>query len=303
MMLEGPPATNPWRGAPWQDLTIDKNTLECDNTDLRQQIRELTAENKVLCRRLEEERLATSQALHDRERSLTSCVEAQEFLAEQDAHHHRLEVEIADLQARREREQDDARRHDEERDRVESELRLTIIRLQSEIESFEEKVKGARKAESLKEALVKQVQQESHKADAAHKARDSEMQEKIARLEADVQGWQETGMKLRLALENKLHQVASLQGDIQHASDGHAAAAQRWAEDERRLREQIGDLTHELDKARLHERKSAELAAKLLPVNHTLDILSVCLGLCLCLCLLTYRHTHYTHTCRCLLII
>ena len=51
-MLEGPPATNPWRGAPWQDLTIDKNTLECDNTDLRQQIRELTAENKVLCRRL-----------------------------------------------------------------------------------------------------------------------------------------------------------------------------------------------------------------------------------------------------------
>ena len=68
MMLEGPPATNPWRGAPWQDLTIDKNTLECDNTDLRQQIQELTAENKVLCRRLEEERLATSKALHDRRR-------------------------------------------------------------------------------------------------------------------------------------------------------------------------------------------------------------------------------------------
>ena len=110
-------------------------------------------------------------------------------------------------------------------------------------------------------------------------------------------------MKLRLALENKLHQVASLQGDIQDASDTHAAAEQRWAEDEQRLREQIGDLTHELDKARLQERKSAELAAKLLPVNHTLEILSVCLGLCLCLCLLTYRHTHYTHTCRCLLII
>mmetsp|Transcript_38199 Transcript_38199/g.56090 ORF Transcript_38199/g.56090 Transcript_38199/m.56090 type:complete len:262 (-) Transcript_38199:270-1055(-) len=234
------------------DMTIVKHDLERDNVELHEQIRELKNQNKLLVSILEDERQQKRRALRDREKSLSSCAEAQLFLEQQEDQRKQLVTRIEELK-------EQAQATDAAQTELESELRLHIIHLQTEGQNMAQRLEGKAEIQMSLEARVDLLTLALEKEE--QERRDGE--DRVRARDDDLLAWQQTAMKLRLAVENKLTLVESLEDALQRDSSSRQQEERRWEE-------QVFQLTREMDEARARERKASALSARLLPLLATL---------------------------------